>query len=160
MNREASRGSALRALVVAAAASVLACGDPLSPLDIAGTYALESRDGARLPVLMYAGGAMDIYLMSETLVLRADRGGAMTWVHEHRRVGGETETITSERALSYDTVDERIEITMICGPAELCAPPPHLVLRRSSRGLESIAAPGPEVTLSYVRVSLMGPHGL
>jgi hypothetical protein len=128
----------------------------LSPLEIAGAYALESRDGHRLPVLMYAGGGTDIFLMSETLVLRADRRGSMTWVHEHRRVGSETETMTSERDISYDIVDERIEITMICGPLELCTPPPHLVLFRSSRGLESIAATGSQPILSYVRIQLIG----
>jgi hypothetical protein len=149
---------ALRALSLAAAASVLACSDSLSPLDIAGVYALESRDGQRLPVLMYAFGATEIFLMSETLVLGADRGGSMTWVYEERHEGADTQTTTSERDISYDILDDRIEIAMICGPTELCSPPPHLVLYRSSRGLESLAAPGPQPLLSYVRIQLMGLH--
>lgn len=149
-----------RAWAVAAAVAGMACSDPVSPLDVAGTYLLESRDGARLPVLVYAGGGTDIYLRSETLVVRADGGGRMTQVHEYRSLAGDTETITSVRDISYHLVEERVEITVLCGPLENCTPPPHLVLHRSSRGLESMAAPGHEPTLSYVRVRLIGPHGL
>lgn len=144
---------AVQAMTLAAAALLTACGDSLSPLDIAGVYALETRDGAALPVMVYADASRNIFLVSETLVFRADERGTITWVQEHRHVGDGTETITSERDISYDIVDDRIEVTMICGPAENCTPPPHLVLSRSSRGLQSIAAPGTQPMLSYVRIA-------
>jgi hypothetical protein len=153
VNPFGSCSRALRALSLVVAASTLGCSDSLSPLDVAGAYTLETRDGASLPVMVYADASRNIFLVSETLVFRAGGRGTITWVQEHRHVGGPTETITSTRDFSYEILDDRIEITMICGPLELCTPPPHLVLSRSSRGLQSIAAPGTQPMLSYVRVS-------
>lgn len=157
---ESPMRTASRAVAALILAGISACGDPLSPEDVAGMYRLTSRDGAPLPVLVYSGNATDVFLVSETLVLRPDHTGQIAVVQEIRRVGGETETLTYSRDLGYDIVDDRIEITMICGPAELCTPPPHLVLYRSAVGLNTLEAPGTAPKLSYVRIPNVGAYGI
>ena len=146
---------AFRTLALAAASLGIACGSPLSPAKVTGVYALESRGGAALPALILSSDAMDVYLISETLVLGANGRGQRSAVQEIRRIGEETETTTWQRQLVYDSVDDRIEITMICGPAELCTPAPHLVLYRSARGLQTRDDAGAPPVLSYVRVEIL-----
>lgn len=150
-----ARRSVFGALAFAVVSTAGACSDSLAPADISGVYALESREGVRLPTLIHEGDAADIFLMSETLILRADRSGLRAVVQEYRRIGGDTETATWERELSFDIVDGRIEIAMICGPLELCTPPPHLVLYPFERGLRTLTLPGAVPALSYVRILLI-----
>lgn len=97
-----ARRSVFGALAFAVVSTAGACSDSLAPADISGVYALESREGVRLPTLIHEGDAADIFLMSETLILRADRSGLRAVVQEYRRIGGDTETVTWERELSFD----------------------------------------------------------
>jgi hypothetical protein len=50
-----------------------------------------------------------------------------------------------ERRLSYQLRGEAIEITDLCGPLELCAPPPHWTGRLTSDALRLNGEAGPYV---------------
>ena len=135
------------------ATTVGACGDPLGPSDVAGRYVLQYRDGKPLPVLLHAGGTVDVFLNAETLLLRVDGTGVITVTLENRRVGGETDVAQHERHVAYRIVNGRIEIDFMCGPLELCTPPPHLVLQRFEGGLRTIPVGTSPPNLSYARVA-------
>ena len=152
MNTSRIRRRILSARAVVLAATIGACGGPLAPSDVPGLYTLKARDGAPLPVLVYSGGTIDIFVISETLRFFPARTGLHSAVHEHRAVGGGIEVQRQSREFSYEVIDDRIEITMICGPLENCTPPPHLVLYRFGEGLRTMPPPRGPPMLWYARV--------
>lgn len=140
----------LRGLSTALAlATIASCRDAVGPDDIVGMYTLEARDGQPLPALVYSSGTEELFLMGETLWFRSGGLGVRTWVQERRMAGGVTEELNAERDFRYRIVNDRIEIEVICGPLELCTPPPHLVLHRVESSLTTLPVPGSQPALLY-----------
>jgi len=64
MRRTITRGAAL-----AAAVFTLACAEPTSPLDVVGTYALQSVNASPLPFALAPGGATKVEVLDDALFL-------------------------------------------------------------------------------------------
>lgn len=58
-----------------------------------------------------------------------------------------TEELNDERDFRYRIVNGRIE--MLCGPLEICTPPPHLVLYQTDDGLMTMPVLGSQPALTY-----------
>lgn len=62
------RTTALRATLLAAAL-MLSCGEPTSPLDLVGTYTLQSVNGMPLPFTLQDMGAWKVEVLDDVLFL-------------------------------------------------------------------------------------------
>lgn len=126
-----------RVTLLLATLILLACGDPLAPEDVIGTYALgQSSD----QVLMAWG--------IDTIRLEA-RGVGTVWGWS------DTGPVRWSDSIRFRVVDSRIEMEFICPPDALCVPPPHLVARRVPGGirLERTFANAPRLFYFRVRAS-------
>lgn len=66
------RTTALRATLLAAAFT-LACGEPTSPLDLVGTYTLQSINSMPLPFTLQQTGATRVEVLDDVLFLTSTR---------------------------------------------------------------------------------------
>lgn len=62
------RTTALRATLLAAALTI-ACGEPTSPLDLVGTYTLQSINALPLPFTIESSGTMRVEVLDDVLML-------------------------------------------------------------------------------------------
>jgi hypothetical protein len=133
----------------------LACGEPLSPRDIAGTYALQRVAGDSLPALLYTNEYVTVHVFADTLLFGPDRRGTLITVRESEPLAGGPSTgpLRGESTFGFRVVEGQIEVTFDCPPNANCAPPPHLVLRRSPAGLQADFALGARTPLSYARLA-------
>jgi hypothetical protein len=115
---------ALVAPAVLACDSMVASESPALP----GTYVLEA------PVVTEHPGARST-LLADTL--RFSTNGAATRSTRAEFDDGRTRTITVRSGAPYyfEMRAGILELTYICGPAELCAPAPHMVGRFTEDGL-------------------------
>ena len=106
------------------------CGEGLGPGSVAGTWALARIGAAPLPAVVYTTNDVTLRVTGDTLVLRRDGTGERIWVHEteYHLILRPNAVNRFARPLSFRTVDGHIEVTLHCGPAELCTAPPHMVL--------------------------------
>lgn len=107
-----------------------ACGDGLGPGSVAGTWALARIGAAPIPAVAYTTEDFTVRVTGDTLVLRRDGTGERILVHEteYHLILRPIAVSRFARLLSFTVVDGRIEVTLHCGPTELCTPPPHMVL--------------------------------
>lgn len=112
----------------------LACSDALGPDAFAGRYQLHRVGPETLPTVLYVAGNDTGYVLAHTFLLGDDGGGTVAAVIEHRGAAG-VDTVAWDRPVRLAVVAEGIEITIVCGPLELCTPGPHYVGRHSAEGL-------------------------
>lgn len=60
----------------------VACGDPVAPGDIAGTYALQRVDGDPLPTVLFTTEYVRVRVLADTLRLNANGTGLQIGVRE------------------------------------------------------------------------------
>jgi hypothetical protein len=103
----------LRAVTLAGLLFVAACGDSVSPAELAGTYALTAVDGRTLPRLTWATVNCDVWLTGGTLTLEA--GGSFTLALEETtdctRAGGQETNGTQLTTGSYALSGEALAFT-------------------------------------------------
>jgi len=133
----------------------LACGEPLSPRDIAGTYALQRVAGESLPALLYTNEYVTVRVFADTLRFTPDRRGTLITVRESEPLSGAPSSglLRGESRFGFRVVEDRIEVAFDCPLGANCAAPPHLVLLRSADGLLADFALGARTPLSYTRVA-------
>lgn len=139
----------LRGLIFLLALPSLACESSLSPDAVAGTYVLRSIEGDSLPAVLYTTDQSRVWVLSDTLVFRADAQGTRASLLEIEPLNSEGPNEPSARAesFSFRIVGTWIEVNL-CPPDANCVAPPHLVLRWTDSGLISAwGAP----TLTYER---------
>ena len=146
---------AVRLVTLFVAGLSLACGEPLSPRDVAGTYALQRVAGNSLPTIQYANGDVVVRVFAETLSFTPDGRGEDVTVRQSETVTGGLVTGPERRetAFGFRVVQGRIEIAFDCPPAADCVAPPHIVARPTPNGLEVQYAPGARVPLIYARLA-------
>lgn len=127
------------------------CGDGLGPGSVAGTWALARIGAAPIPAVVYTTNDVTVHLTGDTLVLRRDGTGERIWVHEteYHLILRPNEVNRFARPLSFRIVNERIEVTMGCGPLENCTPPPHMVLTADDGILRDRPRPGDGAAPEY-----------
>ncbi len=142
-------------LMILCAALLVACGEPLSPSDVAGTYALQRVAGDTLPALLYTAGSVNVRVLADTLQFLSDRHGTQITVRESEPVSGEPSTgpLRWTSAFVFGITGGRIEVGFECPPNANCVAPPHLVLRPTGDGLEASFALGARIPLTYTRVA-------
>lgn len=131
-----------RRRVLAALAAVLftagACDLSLESGSLAGTYALASYGGDPLPAVAFDDTERGrLELLADTLRLRGDGTGSRVTVSRWRPPGA-TATLPTERResqLGYEVRGNRLEISFVCGPHELCAEGPHLTGRANGASI-------------------------
>jgi len=136
-------------------AIAIACGDPLAPQNIAGTYTLQRVDNDPLPTVLLTTESVRVRVLADTLSLNADGSGIQisVWETEPLVEGIAPENpVRIEAALRFETAGGRVEVTVLCPPNANCTPPPHLLARTASEGLRVDFASGQRVPLRYARV--------
>ncbi len=133
----------------------LGCGEPLSPNDVAGTYALRRVAGDSLPAVLYATENWRIRIFADTLRFTSDGRGTITTVRELEPLTGEPSPgpRRGENGFGFRVIDGRIEVAFDCPPSANCTPPPDLVLRRTADGLRADVAQGARTPLVYARLA-------
>jgi hypothetical protein len=116
-----------------------------------GTYVLESVGGRPLPALVLENEWSRVAILSDTVRLQSDGTGTKVYAVdvEYLKEPNRDGKTLIERRISYQLKGEAIEVPNICGPAELCTPPPHWTGRITADELRLDGAPGPYV---YQRV--------
>jgi len=144
-------------LIILGAALAVACGEPLSPRAVAGTYALQRVAGDALPALLYANGSVNVRVFADTLQFLPDGHGTLITVRESDPVSGGPSSgpLRSESAFGFRITAGRIEVGFECPPHVGCVAVagPQLVLRRIGDGLEAVFAQGARIPLTYTRVA-------
>jgi hypothetical protein len=142
-------------LIILCAALAVACGEPLSPRDVAGTYALQRVAGDALPALLYTNGAVNVRVFADTLQFLSDGHGTLITVRESEPVSGGPSSgpLRRENAFGFRITAARIEVGFECPPNADCVAPPHLILQRTGDGLEAVFALGARIPLTYTRVA-------
>jgi len=79
---------AMRLMTLFIAGLPLACGEPLSPRDVAGAYALQRVAGNSLPTILYANGYVVVRVFAETLSFTPDGRGEDVTVQQNETVTG------------------------------------------------------------------------
>lgn len=135
-----------RILLALAAPCVLACESIVSHSPVLpATYALEA------PVTRQSPGVRTT-VIADTLRLGVDgaavRSTRASIDYESR---GDT-TVTSNSIYRYELKGGIIELTYLCGPAELCSPPPHYRGRFENGDMILREAHGDEPAVRYRRV--------
>ncbi len=143
-----------RLLALVCATIVLACAEPLSPTDVAGTYALERVAGESLPTVLFVTDNWRIHVFAETLRFTPDGRGRIVTVRELESFVGwpSLGPNRGENGLGFTIVDGRLEVAFDCPPSGNCTPPPDLVMRPTTEGLRADAATAARTPLLYVRV--------
>lgn len=132
----------------------VACDEPLAPEDLQGTYVLQRVADDALPAVLYSNDQVIVRVFAETLYFATAERGSRNVVLESELVsGGSPERFSGETAFGFQIIDERIEIAFDCPINANCVPPPHLVLRRTSDGLQADFAFGSRTPLRYSRLS-------
>jgi hypothetical protein len=113
--------SRLRSLAIASVLLVagMACDDPLSPEDVAGSYVLSSVRGDSPPAVLWENDDMRMRLLTATLRLNADGTGTEIWVYEFTNALG-TRAESWEERFQFEVHDRRLEGFYICPPSSLC----------------------------------------
>ena len=123
------------------------CESVLDPSGVAGTYVLESVGGRPLPAVVWDDEFVRATILADTFRLHSDGTGTrvyaldVKYLKESQRDG----KAVFDRQVSYQLKGNDIALTHVCGPAELCAPPPHHTGRISSAALRLGGEPGPYV---------------
>jgi hypothetical protein len=132
----------------------LGCGEPLSPTDVAGSYALQRVAGDSLPTVLFATDSWRLRVFAETLRFTSDGRGTIVTVRARESlVGGPSLGPTrGENGLGFRIIDGRIEVAFDCSPIGGCTPPPDLVMRRTAQGLRADSAAEARTPLVYARV--------
>ena len=129
------------------------CAEPLSPGDVAGTYALQRVAGDPLPTMLYATENWRIHVFAETLRFTPDRRGTIVTIRELESVDRPSlGPLRGENGLGFRIVDGRIEVAFDCPPSGNCTPPPDLIMRRTADGLRGDFAQEARTPLLYARV--------
>lgn len=118
----------LRALAALALLLFAACDSPLDPERVAGTYLLQTVDGAPLPAVTVENPGARVDRLSDLLELREDGTGRQQVRHRVtlRAPGSETTEESATWEFHYVVRSGRVEITYQCAPNALCAAGPHL----------------------------------
>src|SRR2546422_9685177 len=69
-------------MTILGAVFALGCGEPLSPNDVAGTYALGRVAGDSLPAVLYTTETWRIRIFADTLLFTSDGRGTIVTVRE------------------------------------------------------------------------------
>lgn len=111
------------------------------------TYVLESVGGKPLPALVFESESVRAQILTDTVRLQPDGTGTKVYALdvEYLKAPHRDGSTLIDRRISYQLKGDAIEITNICGPAELCAPPPHWTGRITSDTLRLNGEPGPYV---------------
>ena len=146
---------AMRLMTLFVAGLSLACGEPLSPRDVAGAYALQRVAGNSMPTIQYANGYVVVRVFAETLGFTPDGRGEDVTVQQNETVTGGLVTgpERSETAFGFRVVRGRIEIAFDCPPGADCVAPPHIVARPTPNGLEVQYALGARVPQIFARLA-------
>jgi len=133
----------------------LACGEPLSPGDVVGIYALQRVASEPLPAVLFTNDYVTVRVFADTLRLSLDsrRMRVFVGVSEPAGAGQPVEPLRWESAFGFTIIGDRIEVAFACPPNANCVAPPHLVLERTPDGLRAEFALGERVPLIYDRVS-------
>jgi hypothetical protein len=145
---------AMRLMTLFVAGLSLACGEPLSPRDVAGAYALQRVAGNSLPTIQYANGYVVVRVFAETLGFTPDGRGEDVTVQQSETVTGGLVTgpERSKTAFGFRVVQGRIEIAFDCPPGADCVAP-HIVARPTPNGLEVQYALGARVPQIFARLA-------
>ena len=148
---------AMRLMTLFVAGLSLACGEPLSPRDVAGAYALQRVAGNSLPTIQYANGYVVVRVFAETLSFTPDGRGEDVTVQQNETVTGGLVTgpERSETAFGFRVVQGRIEIAFDCPPNVGCVAvaAPHIVARPTPNGSEVQYALGARVPQIFARLA-------
>jgi len=146
---------ATRLMTLFVAGLSLACGEPLSPRDVAGAYALQRVAGNSLPTIQYANGYVVVRVFAETLSFTPNGRGADIAVQQNETVTGGLVTGPDriETAFGFRVVQGRIEIAFDCPPGADCVAPPHIVAQPTPNGLEVDYALGARVPQIFARLA-------
>ena len=146
---------AMRLMTLFVAGLSLACGEPLSPRDVAGAYALQRVAGNSLPTIQYANGYVVVRVFAETLSFTPNGRGADIAVQQNETVTGGLVTGPDriETAFGFRVVQGRIEIAFDCPPGADCVAPPHIVAQPTPNGLEVDNALGARVPQIFARLA-------
>ena len=132
----------------------VACGDSLSPENASGTYVLTHIGGEALPAVLTDNEDFTVRVLADTIVLRMAGTGSISSVRDveaHRAGSPPRDTTHWVQEIEYRVDNEAIEISYVCGPLALCAPPPHLIAHQSGNGL--VVENGGR-TLSYAKIAI------
>jgi|RhiMetdeSRZDD1v2_1073273.scaffolds.fasta_scaffold785135_2 hypothetical protein len=149
------RSTTLLGLALPAAWLASACHEPLSVQDVVGTYVLQRVAGDPLPTLLFANEHITLRVLADTLRLTGDGSGVLARVAEaeHPNTSVPPDTVHGESAFRFHLARGRIEVAFECPINANCAPPPHIVARRTPDGLLVEAALGARVPQVYARVA-------
>jgi hypothetical protein len=115
-----------------------------------GAYALDVNS----PVVL-RNGDVRIHILQDVLTLKSD-GTARRVASERIDYGSDQfrdTTYSVDHEYLYRARGSRIELESACGPAALCAAPPHVWGRATDEGMELQMLYDPDVLLRYRRVS-------
>ena len=92
---------AMRLMTLFVAGLSLACGEPLSPRDVAGAYALQRVAGNSLPTIQYANGYVVVRVFAETLSFSPDGRGEDVTAQQNETVTGGLVTSRERRETAF-----------------------------------------------------------
>lgn len=150
------RISVKRFLLVLSTPISVACSDSLAPAELAGVYALQEVAGDSLPTLLFANESVVITIYADTLRLTADGRATLVRVTDLRQLAtGDPPgaPARSESTLSFELVEDRIELTFPCPINANCAPSPHIIARRTPAGLHVEVSLGERVPQIFARIA-------
>lgn len=120
----------INSLLVLAALVAAACGDhednPAAPLpvDVRGTYVLESVNGTPLPYLVVDNGEFLVRVLADTIILGPDGMGHWDTHLEWQNAGGPLQPFVLELPVTYRRVhgELRLQVHVPCPPELRCEP--------------------------------------
>jgi hypothetical protein len=95
----------------------LGCGDPIGPLDLAGTYILENPDTAPLSPDAPPGTRR---VLADTILLRFTQTGTRSSTFQYVEFNGGIELASFRQPLEFSVDGERLLITPQCPAAVAC----------------------------------------
>ena len=128
----------------------LGCGDPVGPLDVAGTYVLENADTRPLAPDAPPG---TMRMLGDTIQLRVTGLGIRSFTFQYVFFDRGIELVSVKQPLEFSVDGDRLLIASHCPSDRACLGGfPTYVVHRTATGFRRAPWHGEDEELQYVRI--------